>query len=139
MGTSIRSELSRRNPYWIGKHRYYELKHFCLQYPIWQKAYFALDGLSKRPDDLNLYFKRNEIGDPTARCGLSMAYFSAKIEMVKSTAEKTDPELSDYILKGVTEGLSYDILKARLDIPCSKDTYYDRYRLFFWLLDKERN
>ena len=39
MATTIRPELSEKNPYWIEKHRYYELKHFCLQYPIWRKAY----------------------------------------------------------------------------------------------------
>lgn len=39
MATTIRPELSEKNPYWIEKHRYYELKHFCLQYPIWQKQY----------------------------------------------------------------------------------------------------
>ena len=43
MGTTIRPELSEKNPYWIEKHRYYELKHFCLQYPIWRKAYSVLD------------------------------------------------------------------------------------------------
>ena len=43
MGTTLRAELSEKNPYWIEKHRYYELKHFCLQYPIWKKAYSALD------------------------------------------------------------------------------------------------
>ena len=32
MGTTLRAELSEKNPYWIEKHRYYELKHFCLQY-----------------------------------------------------------------------------------------------------------
>ena len=48
MGTTIRPELSEKNPYWIERHRYYELKHFCLQYPIWKKAYAALDGLSRR-------------------------------------------------------------------------------------------
>lgn len=37
MGTTIRPELSEKNPYWIERHRYYELKHFCLQYPIWKK------------------------------------------------------------------------------------------------------
>lgn len=34
MRNDMRPELSQKNPYWIGKHRYYELKHFCLQYPI---------------------------------------------------------------------------------------------------------
>ncbi len=28
MATEIRPELSEKNPYWIGKHRYYELKAF---------------------------------------------------------------------------------------------------------------
>lgn len=54
MGTTIRPELSEKNPYWIERHRYYELKHFCLQYPIWKKAYAALDGLSRRPSDLEV-------------------------------------------------------------------------------------
>lgn len=40
MGTTLRAELSEKNPYWIEKHRYYELKHFCLQYPIWKKRNF---------------------------------------------------------------------------------------------------
>ena len=26
MGTTIRPELSEKNPYWIERHRYYELK-----------------------------------------------------------------------------------------------------------------
>lgn len=44
-----------------------------------------------------------------------------------------------YIAKEVdANGISYDCLKARLDIPCCKDVYYDLYRRFFWLLNKER-
>lgn len=64
MGTTIRPELSEKNPYWIERHRYYELKHFCLQYPIWKKAYAALDGLSRRPSDLEVFSKKGEISDP---------------------------------------------------------------------------
>lgn len=30
-----RKTLSKKNPYHISKHRYYELKHFCLQYHEW--------------------------------------------------------------------------------------------------------
>ena len=42
MGTTVRPELSKKNRYWISKARYYELKHFCLQYPGWRKAYSEL-------------------------------------------------------------------------------------------------
>lgn len=138
MATTIRAELSEKNPYWIEKHRYYELKHFCLQYPVWRKAYNALDGLSKRPSDLAMFVATSTLGDPTAKCGMAKAFYSHRTDMLERIAEQTDNVLGSYILKGVTEGWSYDILKARLEIPCCKDTYYELYRRFFWLLNKER-
>lgn len=53
MSKSLRHpELSEKNPYWIERHRYYELKHFCLQYPLWKKMYEAIDGASRRKEDL---------------------------------------------------------------------------------------
>lgn len=138
MGTTIRPELSENNPYWIERHRYYELKHFCLQYLIWKKACQALDGLSQRPADLARFIKNHSHGDPTAKCAEAKAFYSSRMDMLEKTAIEADKELWAYILKGVTEGLSYDKLKARLDIPCSKDIYYNRYRKFFYLLDKVR-
>ena len=89
MGTEIRPELSDKNPYWIGKHRYYELKHFCLQYPIWKKAYAALDGLSKRPQDLEVFVKSGQLtSDPTARCAESRLFFADRMELVEQAARK---------------------------------------------------
>ena len=41
MPTEIRPELSKKNKYWIPKHRYYELKHFVMQYPQWVEAIFC--------------------------------------------------------------------------------------------------
>lgn len=138
MGTDIRPQLSGKNPYWISKHRYYELKHFCLQYPVWKKACASLRGSFGRHEELNTFFQRNKLGDPTQRYGIAMAYFSHLSDMVEQSAREADPVLGDYILKGVTEGISYDLLRAKTDIPCSKDTYYDRYRKFFWILSKKR-
>lgn len=139
MGTVIRPELSEKNEYWVEKHRYYELKHFCLQYPIWKKAYAALDGLSKRSLDLTAIQASNQISDPTVKCAEAKMFYAERIKMIEDIANETDSSLSSYILKGVTEEISYDHLKARLDIPCGKDTYYKLYRRFFWLLNKARN
>ena len=58
---------------------------------------------------------------------------------LKKAAKESDDFLHPYILKAVTEGLSYTYLKTRLEIPCSRDMYYDRYRRFFWLLSETRN
>lgn len=139
MSTTIRSELSKKNEYWIEKHRYYELKHFCLQYPFWKNARLSLDGFVKRPYNFSLFNSKNAISNPTERCTMVRIFFSEKIEMIERVAKKTDESLANYILKGVTEGMSYDILRVRLNIPCCKDTYYKLYRRFFWLLSEERN
>lgn len=138
MGTVIRPELSAKNKYWIDRHRYYELKHFCLQYPEWKRTYLALDGFSKRQSDISTYTQSNLHSDPTAKCAMAKSFYLDRIAMIERIAVQADPELASYILKAVTEELSYTNLKSRLDIPCSKDTYYDRYRRFFWLLSKER-
>ena len=137
MGTTIRPELSGRHKYWIERHRYYELKHFCLQYPKWKKAYTALDGFSKQTYEETIL--SNIPSDPTTRCVEAKAFYAEKIEIIEQAAVDTDSALSSYILKGVTEGVSYDYLKVRLNIPCCKDIYYKLYRRFFWLLNKTRN
>ena len=138
MATVIRPETSKKNKYYVEKHRYYELKHFCLQYPIWKKLYSELDGFGRRVMDLTLS-KSTTKSDPTAKDAESRLYYLERMKMVEQAAIGADPELASYILKAVTEELSYTHLKSRLEIPCSKDTYYDRYRRFFWLLDDARN
>lgn len=138
MSTSIRPALSPKNKHWIERHRYYELKHFCLQYLIWKKAYIDLDGFNKHPCDSPSLRQTNTISDPTAKCAEARLFYSDRMELIERVAYETDNELQSYILKAVTEGLSYEHLKAQTNIPCSKDSYYNLYRRFFWLLDKAR-
>lgn len=135
--SNIRPQVSRRNPFWIEKHRYYELKHFSLQYPLWKKAIEAINAFKSS----SIIFK-NQDGthtDKTADTAKELAKYEEKIEMVESAAREADPELCDWIIKGVTQGVSYDILQVTHDIPCSKDTYYARYRKYFYLLSGKRS
>lgn len=138
MGTNIRPELSEKNPYFIGRHRYYELKHFCLQYPIWRKAYLDLINLGVRSVNLTSSVRGSTPSDPTAKLGERLSYYSKRIKMVEDSAKETDKFMWEYILRGVTEGLSYTCLRTKYDIPCGKDYYYDAYRRFFWILSKSR-
>ena len=77
-------------------------------------------------------------GDPTGNRAAIKAQLTERIEMVEQIAKEADDYLWHYILKAVTENLSYTYLKTKLGIPCGKDMYYDRYRKFFWLLSKVR-
>lgn len=138
MSTTIRPEISQQKEYWIERHRYYELKHFCLQYPIWKKALNALDGFSKQSISIEEIRKTNIVISPTEKCAEARLFYSDRIRMLERIANETDESLAIYILKAVTEGLSYDCLKTKHNIPCCKDTYYNLYRRFFWLLSEER-
>ena len=138
MATVIRPQISEKNRYWIDKHRHYELKHFCLQYPEWVKSYSDLNTISSSLSRLGGLGSSNIPGDPTAKCVLRKERYLERIKMIERAAKEADPDLYLYILKGVTEGLSYTHLKSRFEIPCGKDLYYDRYRRFFWLLSESR-
>lgn len=137
MGTIIRPEISRNNRYWIDKHRHYELKHFCLQYPEWKKAYRSFTSISSSVTDCQP--KGDFYGDPTANQAIRRAQYLERIELIERIAGEADRDLHNYILKAVTEGLSYTYLRTKLNIPCGRDLYYDRYRKFFWLLDNARD
>lgn len=139
MATVIRPAISEKNKYWIDKHRHYELKHFCLQYPEWKKAYAEFSDVSIPLSMMERIPTSNIPGDPTAKRALMRTYYSDKIKLIEKIALETDIYLHNYILRAVTEGLSFTYLKTRLDIPCGKDMYYDRYRRFFWLLSKARD
>lgn len=139
MATVIRAQISEKNKYYIDKHRYYELKHFCLQYGEWKKAYASCNesiifaaGIERLPSS-------NIPSDLTAKYAVKKAFYGERIKLIERIAMEADDFLYPYILRAVTEGLSYTYLKSRLDIPCGRDMYYDRYRKFFWLLSESRN
>lgn len=138
MATLIRPEVSTKNKYWIDKHRHYELKHFCLQYPMWKKTYSEFSDSSISLSTIDYTPTSNMHGDPTAKRAIMKAYYAEKINMIDRVAKETDKYLYEYIITAVTEGRSYTYLKTKLDIPCGRDMYYDRYRKFFWLLNKIR-
>ena len=139
MATTIRPEISMKNKYWIDKHRHYELKHFCLQYPTWRRVYSEYDDANYPLSMIDHIPTSNLPGDPTAKRAMMKAYYSSKIDLIENVAVEADRYLSNYIIKAVTEGYSYTYLKTKLEMPCGRDMYYDRYRRFFWLLDKARN
>lgn len=139
MGTVIRAELSKKNPYWIDKHRYYELKHFCMQYPLWKKTYVSLGYINSHRNSIELSRSPNYVSNPTEKISILRASLMEKIKMVENAAVETDRELAQYIIYGVTEGISYDTIRVRYNIPCCKDMYYENYRKFFWVLSKYRD
>ena len=137
MSTVIRADISQKNKYYIDKHRYYELKHFCLQYPSWKKKLINFDYMLRRDADISV--DSNQVSDPTERMVEVRDLYLTRTEIIETAAEATDRLLGPYILEGVTNGLSYEKLNARKQVPCNKDTYYQLYRKFFFILNDIRS
>lgn len=139
MATVIRPEISEKNRYYIDKHRYYELKHFCLQYKEWKKGYDLCNDSIIFASTVDRLPGGNTPSDLTSKYALKKIYYAERIAVIEKAAKETDEFLYPYLLRAVTEGLSYTYLKTTLEMPCGKDMYYNRYRKFFWLLSEARN
>lgn len=130
MATKIRPTTSKKKDYWISKHRYYELKHFCLQYPEWKKEF---------ADSFNSAYIFSEkvnssnVSDPTAEKAIKHILAERNMHLIEDVAKDSCGDLACYIFKNVTRGIGYNET-----IPCSKNTYYRYYRLFFAMLNVRR-
>ena len=125
------------NKYNISKHRFLELYHFCMQYNEWRNELkFNKDtvrsiGISDMPTSRNG-------GDATADLAMRRAELRRKCELIEQTAIEADPEIYEYIIKGVSnDWATYPYMQTVMKIPCSRNTYYNRRRKFFWLLSKK--
>lgn len=129
----LKNELSEKSRYHLSKHRYLELKHFCLQYPEWKER------LKELPD-IRAYDPSTtgsgQLGNETERIAVARTVLKNKIELVEKTAMETNKSLWFYILQGVTEERTYVYLRNTMDMPCGRNMYYECYRKFFWLLNR---
>lgn len=139
MSTVIRPEISKKNEYWISKHRYYELKHYCLQYPEWKRIcrHLQMECIPKCISASEV--KLSGMDSKTEKLAMLLNEFQGRMKVIEDIAIAVDPQLYRYILLSVTEGCSFANLETIYQIPCSKDTFYDRYRKFFWSLSATRN
>lgn len=60
-----------------------------------------------------------------------------KMEMIEQAAIEADSDIYEYLVKGVTQGMTYSHLRAD-GLLCSRDYYYCQYRHFFWCLNDIR-
>mgnify|MGYP001625293394 FL=1 len=120
--------------YGISKHRYKELSAFCLQYGEKKSKInrgisgVNYDGLPKgtlKGDGLTLQAIRN------------VSYMS-DCRIIEEAAVKANKLIAPYILKSVTNDMSYEYIEydERLGrIPVGKTDFYAYRRLFYHYLD----
>lgn len=111
--------------YDLSGNRQRELRAFCLQYREW------LDKKNALYDSIGGGAPRR---DSTADRAMKIISLDEKLKLVEQTAIEADAEIYQYILKNVTEDISY----IYMDVPCGKQKFYNTVKYFFFLLDKKR-
>ena len=129
--SDIRPELSKKNPYYISKYRYLELKYFCLQYKEFKDEY--QDCIRKVSEGRG----QVDYADPTGKAAIKRDQLLCKIKSIEDSAILAGEDLAGYILMSVTNDLTYSNLRLMHDIPCGKNLFYDKRHKFFWILSRK--
>ena len=120
--------------YGISRNRYKELEAFCLQYEEKKSKIsrginaVTIDGMPKGN------YKQNTLEANAIR----NVMLQKDCEMIEQAAVAASPDIYPYIIKSVTNGLSYDFVEydERLGrIPVGKTEFYGYRRLFYHFLD----
>lgn len=134
---TLTPNLSRKNRWWISKHSYYAAYHFAMKYREWKDEYKNLENTLSSPGYDNMPHGSG-ISKPTEDDGIKKAELDTKITLIEQTVREADKEMYRWLLKAVTqEGITYNYLKQIMDIPFSRNTFYDRRRRFYYLLSKK--
>ena len=129
------SQFSKRSKYYISRHIFMTVYHYCLNYDEWVSEYNLNVGLRKGEGEGGGRSKGEQ--DPTSEQAIRLADLYQKIETIRSAAYAAEPELYDYLLAYVTQSdMTFDKLKAR-GMPCERKMFYDRRRKFYWIMSKK--
>lgn len=129
---------SKKTGRWkISTHEFYMAMHFAYQYHEWKRELSGLTDTSKAIQYSDMP-KGSMDPDPTGELVERRERLVRSIDIIESCARRADPELYEWIMLGVTnDGVNYDSLLTLKGIPCSRNTYYDRRRKFYYLLSKK--
>ncbi len=120
--------------YGISKHRYQELKAFCLQYD--EKKSKISRGISGTGYDGMP--KGNYKGNPLETQAIRNVMYQKDCEMIEQAAMAASGEIYPYIIKSVANDLSYQFIEydeALGRIPVGINEFYAYRRLFYHYLD----
>ncbi|MBQ0113866.1 MAG: hypothetical protein KBT03_12110 [Bacteroidales bacterium] len=108
-----------------------------MKYREWKDEYKNLENTLSSPGYDNMPHGSG-ISKPTEDDGIKKAELDIKITLIEQTVREADKEMYRWLLKAVTqEGITYNYLKQIMDIPFSRNTFYDRRRRFYYLLSKK--
>ncbi len=137
MKNQQRAEVSKKNPWYIPKEKYYEMLYFSRQYPTMRQE---LRDLQKSYPTIDMSEKvaSSDIPTPTEKAAERCAVIREKMSLIEETAKEAGDDIAKWLLIGVTTMRSYEYLSLKMGMPLCRSSYYERYRKYFYLLAQKR-
>lgn len=138
MGRKKRIRDMNWDDYGISKHRYQELRAFCLQYD--EKKSKIKYGISAMQYDGQP--KGNNIGSQVERQAIENNIYKNDCAMIEEAAIRANPGIWKYILKSATLGIPYEFIEYDEElgrITMGKTDFNAYRRLFYYNLDRLKN
>lgn len=125
-----------RGKYKLERHEFFTAYHYALQYNAWRDQYEALDG--RKAIAMDGMPHGTTCGNPTEAIGMKRAALADKMRLIERVANEVAPDLYKWLFKAVTnEGITFPYLETVMNIPCSKNTFYEVRRKFYYRLASE--
>lgn len=127
---------SKRSKFFVPKEDYITAIHWCLRYPLWVAELKFLPDTNRSMAYENDRVQNSARSDITADTAIRIKELERKIELLEDTAKKVDKDLKDYIILGVTQGLTVFQLLQR-GMPCNKNEYIKKRQQFYYEISKK--
>lgn len=126
-----RSELSKKNKYYLPTEEYLTVKHFCLQYPKWKAELDALTDAARAITYDGDRVQTSGDSDPVPDIAMRRIKLEKKKDIIDGAVAKVAPEIAEYIIRGIC----YKDTEYQLEnkgMPCGKKYYYLKRRETYW-------
>ena len=118
----------------ISRERYYELLHFCRQYPEWKKSAASLLGTSAQRYSTEAH-AAGTVSDPTERAAAKRETYLNRIQIVDTAAYNAGNAWSDTLIRNVCYGVPLAAIDPIMMPSSNRNTYFVVKKKFFVLLD----
>lgn len=127
---------TKNSKYFVPPEVYLTVVHFCRQYPLWDAELRTDPDTSKGISYDKERVQSSNQYDATSDIAMRRAELARKKKLVENTAEEVAGPLAQWVILGVTQGLTYFQLFDR-GIPINKNIYYALRQRFYFEVSKK--
>ena len=128
---------TKRSKYWIEPTLYKHAISWCLCYPAWIKELETLPDANKGIDYSKDKVQSSGNYDTTSETAMKRVELERKVNILETTAKVVAGDLSEWIVRGVTEEeVRADDLIAQ-GMPCCKSVFYKLRQKFYYMIARK--